>query len=35
MVPGIYPEIPAAIHGIAARQIQAHLDRLRKLGRIE
>lgn len=32
MVADIYPEVPAAIHPIAARQVQAHLDRLEKLG---
>ncbi len=34
MVPVIYPEVPAALHGIAARQVEAHLDRLRSTGRI-
>ncbi|MEE8524758.1 MAG: MBL fold metallo-hydrolase [Thermoanaerobaculia bacterium] len=34
MVADIYPEVPPAIHGVAARQVQAHLDRLRKLGEL-
>jgi glyoxylase-like metal-dependent hydrolase (beta-lactamase superfamily II) len=32
MVPEIYPEVPAAIRPLAARQIRAHLERLVALG---
>ncbi len=34
MVGDIYAEIPEEVHPIAERQILAHLDRLRRLGRI-
>ena len=34
LVPRIYAEVPAALHAVAARQVLAHLDRLRKLGKI-
>ena len=35
MVPAVYgEEIPPEVHPVAARQIQAHLDRLRRLGSI-
>ncbi len=34
MVAGIYAEVPRQVHPIAERQILAHLDRLRRQGRI-
>jgi glyoxylase-like metal-dependent hydrolase (beta-lactamase superfamily II)/8-oxo-dGTP pyrophosphatase MutT (NUDIX family) len=35
MVADIYPEVPASVHPVAARQVQAHLDRLEKLGALD
>lgn len=34
MVRSIYSEVPEAIHPVAARQLQAHLKRLRDLGKL-
>lgn len=34
MLPAVYPEVPPAIHPLAERQIVAHLERLRRLGRL-
>ncbi len=34
LVPEIYPEVPPAVHPLAERQVVAHLDRLRRLGRL-
>ncbi|HSM12904.1 MAG TPA: MBL fold metallo-hydrolase [Thermoanaerobaculia bacterium] len=33
-LPAIYPEVPAAAHPLAERQVVAHLDRLRRRGEI-
>ncbi len=35
MVGDIYPDVPPGVHAVAARQVQAHLDRLGNLGRLE
>ncbi len=35
MVGGVYAEVPREVHPIAERQILAHLDRLRRHGRID
>jgi len=32
MLAAVYPEVPAAVHPLAERQILAHLERLRRLG---
>jgi len=34
MVAEVYPEVPPEVHPVAARQVQAHLDRLERLGEI-
>ncbi|MEL7061797.1 MAG: MBL fold metallo-hydrolase [Acidobacteriota bacterium] len=34
IVPVVYPDLPPAVRPIAARQIQAHLERLRRQGQI-
>ena len=35
MVGEIYADVPAFVHPVAERQIQAHLDRLAKLGALD
>jgi glyoxylase-like metal-dependent hydrolase (beta-lactamase superfamily II) len=35
MVARVYEDVPAEVHPVAERQIEAHLVRLRRLGRIE
>lgn len=34
MLAAVYPDVPAAIHPLAERQILAHLERLRRLGEL-
>jgi len=35
LVPAVYPDVPEAVRPLAARQIVAHLDRLRRRGEID
>jgi hypothetical protein len=34
MLPTVYADVPPEAHGLAQRQILAHLERLRRAGRI-